>query len=347
MIDVNRGKNGASKPPISIAEASLVPLPSANEAIRLRETRLSQTQVMTVGRQTGVYLLIDHGSISRRHAEISYANGQYLVRDLGSTNGTFVNDVRLQPGSVQALKPNDVVRFGTTVKFTFTMRMVSDEESIKTARSVKGGVSMAGITLHGLETGIFDPLAAPLPQGQPVLNADGSLLLPGTASPIPASVVATFNTAPTLIIVAGGEKNRPPDVFLLKRGKHITLGRDKSNAIPLADIVTSRKHAEVFRGPDGFYIRDLRSSNGVIVNQTKIDNPYLLSHGDRIVIGSSHIYYIDLQANEARTALEVQEVTPPAKPVGAPGLVFCTKCGLANMPTARFCAGCSAPLRQR
>jgi pSer/pThr/pTyr-binding forkhead associated (FHA) protein len=306
---------------------------------------------MTVGRQSGAYLLIDHGSISRRHAEISYANGQYFVRDLGSTNGTFVNEVRLQPDSAQALKPNDVVRFGTIVKFTFNVRMSGKEESEKTLRSAKGGkgVSMVGLTLHGMETGILNPLAASAPQGQPILNMDGSLLLPGTTSPIPASIVATFNTAPTLIIVANDtsrEKQRPPDVFLLKQGKHITIGRDKDNDIPLSDIVTSRKHAEVFPGPDGFYIRDLGSSNGVFVNQANIDNPYLLSHGDRISIGSFRIYYIDLQANQARAMLEVEARAP--QPAGEPQqLVFCTNCGLANMPTARFCAGCSAPLRQR
>lgn len=211
---------------------------------------------------------------------------------------------------------------------------------------------MAGITLHGLETSIYDPLAAALSQEQPILNADGSLLLPGAASPIPASTVATFNMAPTLIVVPGympHEKQGPPDVHLLKQGKHITLGRDKSNDIPLADIVASRKHAEVFPGPDGFYIRDLGSSNGVMVNQTKIDNPYLLSHGDRITIGSSRLYYIDLQANKARTELDVQPVASLPQPGAVaeqPQLVFCIKCGLANMPVARFCAGCSAPLRQ-
>jgi NADPH-dependent 2,4-dienoyl-CoA reductase/sulfur reductase-like enzyme/pSer/pThr/pTyr-binding forkhead associated (FHA) protein len=347
-------KNGASKPPVAISEASLIPLTPPDQSLQLKETRLSQTQVMTIGRQVGVFLLIDHATISRRHAEISYANGQYLVHDLGSMNGTFVNEVRLQTGSVQALKPNDVVRFGTTIKFTFNVRTLGGEENVKTAKGARRGkgVSMAGITLHGMETSLHDPLAAALPQEQPILNADGSLMLPGAASPIPASTVATFNMAPTLIIVPSyvpREKQGPPDVYLLKQGKHITLGRDKSNEIPLADIVASRKHAEVFPGPDGFYIRDLESSNGVMVNQTKIDNPYLLSHGDRITIGSSRIYYIDLQANKARTALDVQSVAPPPQPVAVaqqPQLVFCTKCGLANMPIARFCAGCSAPLKQ-
>jgi pSer/pThr/pTyr-binding forkhead associated (FHA) protein len=89
--------------------------------------------------------------------------------------------------------------------------------------------------------------------------------------------------------------NTTPLVFSLNKGKPITLGRDKSNSIPLTDVVASRRHAEVFAGPEGFYIRDLGSSNGVLVNQTNIDNPYVLKHGDRIMVGSSRIYYMDLR----------------------------------------------------
>src|SRR5205814_9669404 len=88
-----------------------------------------------------------------------------------------------------------------------------------------------------------------------------------------------------------------PEVFSLKQGKRLTVGRDKGNDIVLPEVAASRKHAEVFPGQDGFYVRDLGSSNGVIVNSTRIDNPYLLVHGDRFTIGSIMIYFLDVGAS--------------------------------------------------
>ncbi|HEY0656866.1 MAG TPA: FHA domain-containing protein [Pyrinomonadaceae bacterium] len=53
--------------------------------------------------------------VSRRHARILRQNGKYLIEDLGSTNGTFVNrGRRLIPGSKQPLNDNDEVIVGKT-----------------------------------------------------------------------------------------------------------------------------------------------------------------------------------------------------------------------------------------
>ncbi len=58
--------------------------------------------------------------ISRRHARILLVNNQYLIEDLGSTNGTFINrGPRLTPGSRQPLNSGDEIIVGKTfLKFT-------------------------------------------------------------------------------------------------------------------------------------------------------------------------------------------------------------------------------------
>lgn len=50
--------------------------------------------------------------VSRDHAEIFFQNGYYFVKDLGSTNGTFVNDHRLIPHKPYLLQQSDEIRFG-------------------------------------------------------------------------------------------------------------------------------------------------------------------------------------------------------------------------------------------
>lgn len=53
--------------------------------------------------------------VSRRHARIIYRNNAYLIEDLGSTNGTFVNrGRRLLPGNPQPLNEGDEIIVGKT-----------------------------------------------------------------------------------------------------------------------------------------------------------------------------------------------------------------------------------------
>ncbi len=335
----------------ALGEAFLVPVGQADDTPRLTEMQLSQTRVMTIGRQAGVYLLIDEGSVSRRHAEVAprfiegNSFGQYVLRDLGSSYGTFVNDQRLEPGSIAILKQGDRIRFGNKVTYTFQVHFVAQQ-----ARRLT--------TLHELATGFYDPTAAGQaapPLGQPVLNADGSLQLPGATSAVPAAVVATLKESPALIMIPTINRGTTgkPEVFHLKQGKRLTLGRDKNNDIILADVAASRLHAEVLHGLDGVYIRDLGSSNGVMVNRTKIDNPYRLAHGDGIAIGSIMLYFIHVAPRFIVGALDEvpgrghylspRQGPPPLLGEAAQSYI-CRNCGTANTRIARFCASCGAPL---
>lgn len=73
-----------------------------------------------VGRRPGLQLTLAASSVSSEHAEL-YLDGAVLrVRDLGSTNGTFVNRVRVQD---QALADGDVVHFAE-----FEFRVSRDEQ---------------------------------------------------------------------------------------------------------------------------------------------------------------------------------------------------------------------------
>lgn len=65
-----------------------------------------------IGRGSGSDLIIQDNQASRQHAEISRQGNQYFIRDLGSTNGTFVNGQRIS--GMQPLEPGDQVRIGET-----------------------------------------------------------------------------------------------------------------------------------------------------------------------------------------------------------------------------------------
>ena len=71
--------------------------------------------VFTVGRRPGNLLCItDDQFISGMHAELVWRNGETFVVDKNSTNGTFVNDQKLTPGSEMIVNNGDRVKFGAT-----------------------------------------------------------------------------------------------------------------------------------------------------------------------------------------------------------------------------------------
>ena len=79
-------------------------------------------------------------SVSRAHAELVFREGGWAVRDLGSTNGTFLNDRRLSaeacPSSEHRLSVSDALRFGQ-VTYLFT-RCDSDSDSAELATTRLG-----------------------------------------------------------------------------------------------------------------------------------------------------------------------------------------------------------------
>jgi pSer/pThr/pTyr-binding forkhead associated (FHA) protein len=60
--------------------------------------------------------ILDETTISRRHAELSRQGDTITVSDLGSTNGTYVNGVKLTSAAI--LRPGDQVQFGA-VRFRY------------------------------------------------------------------------------------------------------------------------------------------------------------------------------------------------------------------------------------
>ena len=76
-----------------------------------------------LGRGADCAVRTDDAMVSRKNCKISFGGGRWSVEDLGSSNGTFVNEVRIQK---QALNHADVVRCGTLqVRFVETADAVS------------------------------------------------------------------------------------------------------------------------------------------------------------------------------------------------------------------------------
>src|SRR5262249_15063190 len=67
--------------------------------------------VLRAGRLGTLEIVLDDNSVSRRHAEVRLTPNGWMVRDLGSTNGTFLNGERLGSGGLP-IKARDIIQFG-------------------------------------------------------------------------------------------------------------------------------------------------------------------------------------------------------------------------------------------
>ena len=116
-----RGRRGAAvpAPPAAPAPAKgrkargapteLFAVESAGQAGR----RYPLGDEITVGRAAGCQVTVDDTYVSQQHARIFDRGGNWYVEDLGSTNGTFVNEQRLVAPAM--LTPGDKIRVGTTI----------------------------------------------------------------------------------------------------------------------------------------------------------------------------------------------------------------------------------------
>ena len=68
---------------------------------------------LTIGRDSTNGVAINDAEVSRKHARLMFQGGKYVLEDLGSTNGTFVNGQRLAGPIV--LKSGDVISLGEQI----------------------------------------------------------------------------------------------------------------------------------------------------------------------------------------------------------------------------------------
>ncbi|MFC1848769.1 DUF4388 domain-containing protein [candidate division CSSED10-310 bacterium] len=71
--------------------------------------RLNKHRTATVGREKYNDIILNNLLVSRQHALVTWENGEFIVKDLKSQNGTFVNDKRIEK---EVLQQGDVIKIG-------------------------------------------------------------------------------------------------------------------------------------------------------------------------------------------------------------------------------------------
>ncbi|HMA33180.1 MAG TPA: FHA domain-containing protein, partial [Chloroflexia bacterium] len=219
-----------------------------------QDATFAQPEVI-LGRAPGSDLRLDDPDVSRQHARLTLRADGIWLTDLGSTNGTQVAAQPLAPRRQVLLPAGQAFTIGP---FTLAAQFIPEAAPVA-------------------PPGLPEP-GPPLPQGPrgTVQLASPAALSPAAPAGPDATVRASANTVepPTTL--------RPLD---FTGSEQITLGRAADNTVVLDHPLVSHYHALVERMGSRFHAQDLRSTNGVFVNGTRIERDAWLKEGDEIRIG--------------------------------------------------------------
>lgn len=95
---------------------------------------LSENVPALIGRAVDASVRVEDLSVSWRHAEICWSNAKFLIRDLGSTNGTFIDRVRIHESRAKEIRDGDLITLGTA-QYHFRVGQVEESTSTDLAPS--------------------------------------------------------------------------------------------------------------------------------------------------------------------------------------------------------------------
>jgi len=135
---------------------------------------------------------------------------------------------------------------------------------------------------------------------------------------LPLALSAADPTAGLVLIYSRLHRSLPSIVPFAAR--HTSVGRESDNTLPIPEAAVSRHHTRVERREDGYWIEDLGSTNGTLVNGARVDRVRLANH-DVVRIGDSvfrftaeGVYRFAAYAPGGRVVAAAQACHPRAKP---------------------------------
>ena len=187
-IKINASSNlkGPSGPQIYMAEnfkdfetkTELLPSSETRDLISLRRCQLvvvegpsphikfdlGKKKIIRIGKKNDNDIVVNDKTVSRNHMEIEATSDSYLLRDRNSTNGTFINDMKVKEAF---LSPGDIVTVGNTkIKFQTFDEKVEIEPSKNNFFGEMAGKSRKMRQIFGVLEKISPSLATVVIEGE-------------------------------------------------------------------------------------------------------------------------------------------------------------------------------------
>jgi predicted component of type VI protein secretion system len=217
---------------------------------KLRDYQLGPGKSLTVGRRNDNDVVIENLAVSGHHAKIDSVGDGFVLIDLQSKNGSFVND---QLVSSHWLKDGDVINIGKHhLLFSY-----QDGESQAESQVPEMERTMVMDTSQYRTLVKKSPPTPPPPPARPKTNAVG-----------------------VLIYMAGGEGH-----VVLKNGL-TKIGRDVSSDLPVKGLFMGKTVATITRRDGGYYFSYAGGLHKPKVNTKTVKDTVLLQDQDIIEVGA-------------------------------------------------------------
>ena len=252
----------APPPPQQQQSATIEVISTATGQLRRIEVNKDVTRL---GRDPEMEVAIEASAavVSRRHAEIRRRDGQFVLHDLGSFNGTLINDQRITTPT--PLFDGDRIQLGMGGPI---LRFIDPSHPAPAGLSHAGqrAVSVSGAPAP--MTPLSGPLAEVAGMHTMVVRGGSGALQPQAPPPTTGGAAQ-----PQLLM------QRPFDRPML------SIGRAPDNDIHLDGLQISNHHARLHNAGGQISIEDVGSTNGVYVNGARIPGRRPLQNRDIVQIG--------------------------------------------------------------
>jgi pSer/pThr/pTyr-binding forkhead associated (FHA) protein len=231
--------------------------------------------IARIGRDSDCEILLLDQSVSRRHARLIRKDAGWLVEDMRSRNGTYLDGLLVD--SPSALGPESIVQIGLNIRLR--MEPANQGEKVVTSE-LPNQPSLDASDLNNSTTGQQPP--------RPAMNADDARRASGTLNALPikqATIpVPGAGPAPFSLRISGGKQ--AGELYPLSFGQH-GVGRAVDNTIVLHNPDISNHHAVIHVNHEGLWLQDLGSRNGTYTNSRTVHGPTWLNPGDMVQFGAT------------------------------------------------------------
>jgi ABC transport system ATP-binding/permease protein len=242
-----------------------------------------------IGGNAGNDLVVDLPTVSGRHCRLTKRGQDFLLEDLGSTNGTYVNGTRIN--SITAISPNDKITLGQSVPMPWpASELRKQPQIVRVGRAPDNDVVLdyPMVSAHHARIVVDQDGARIEDLGSTNGTAVGSLdqkIEHAQLTPGEAVYFGTLRVEAGRLL--GGRLSLGNHThMLMSLTQQVTiLGREPGCDDVLDDPRVSRRHARLTRSPEGLTIEDLDSANGTFVNGVRISTAMPLQAGDQVTIG--------------------------------------------------------------